>query len=563
MDSKKRILTGTNSIVIVVLTIGLAVVANLLAHELSMRPIDLTENNIYSLSDTSVEAVRNLEEPIHAKFFVTPEMPPPFHMLQQRVTELLRDYETASNGKFTFDVVIADPNDEAVAEEAKGLGIRKSAIQSFDESEISARSVYKGVAFVQGSRTETVDNLVIMGSGQFDSFEYEFTRAILNVQDPEPRTIGLITGLGGPTAFPQFVPAMQQAFEQLYGNLLKVEPIDLSAADATVPQNIDALVAFNLDGDVPPRAFWAVDQYLQRGGSFGIYQSATALDEKVARQMMEKMGPNAPIPDARRPIDFEFGELLAHYGIQMRQDVVIDRENALATGRVETPTGPVAVSHPANFTMTDIDRSVPFTQNIYAVVMPGPASIRIRDQVLDETGAQATVVVQSSSQSVRRLEPPGTLQYQQFKDPIDGEVPGPHPIAVIVEGKLPSYYTENPLPEGVAESDLVADRRPARILAVGNAEFFNARPSIGFSRDLARIGTDFLLGSLEWLAQDDALAEIRGKAQPRLVGEVDVETRRRIQYINIVFVPAVFALVGWGVFTFRRRRRHILERNKE
>lgn len=560
MDSKKRILTGTNSVVIVILTIGLAILANLLVNELSVRPLDLTQNKIYSLSDASVNAVRNADEPIHAKFFVTPEMPPPFHQLQQRVIELLRDYESASDGNFTFDVIIADPNSEAVAEEAMGLGIRKSAIQSFGESEISARSVYKGVAFVQGSRTEVVDNLVVMGSAEFDSFEYDFTRAILNVQAPEPRTIGLITGLGGPAAFPQFVPAMTGVFDQLYGELLKVEPVDLSAEDATVPDHIDALVAFNLDGKVPPRAFWAVDQYLQRGGSFGIYQSATALDEKVARQLMEKMGPNAPIPDARRPIDFEFGELLTHYGIQMRQDVIIDRENALATGRVETPTGPVAVSHPANFTMTDIDRSVPFTQNIYAVVMPGPSSIRIRDKVLADSGAKATVVVESSAQSVRRPEPPRTLQYQQFTEADPSEIPGPHPVAVIVEGTLPSFYSDNPLPEGVAESQLVKEPKPARILAVGNAEFFNARPAVGFNRELARIGTQFLLGSLEWLAQDDALADIRGKAQPRLVGEVPLKTKRQIQYINIVFVPAVFALLGWGIYSLRRRRRSKLER---
>jgi ABC-type uncharacterized transport system involved in gliding motility auxiliary subunit len=352
---------------------------------------------------------------------------------------------------------------------------------------------------------------------------------------------------------------MKQTYESLYGGLITIEAVDLSADDAKVEDGIDALLAFNLDGPVPPRAFFAVDQYIQRGGSFGIFQSATGLDVKVAREMMKEMGPNAPIPDARRPLDFEFGKLLTHYGIKIRQDIVFDRENALATGTVETPAGRARVSHPANFTMTDIDRTVPFTQNIYAIAMPGPSSIHLRDVVLDKARAKTTVVLQSSSQSSRRPDPPATLQYQQFEEVTRDEVPGPHPVAVVVEGKLPSFYDDQPLPDGVAESDLVTDPKPARVLAVGNAEFFNPGPHVGFDNRLAGIGARFLVASIEWLAANDSLGEIRAKAQPRLVGEVATTIKRRIQYINIIFVPAVFAALGWIIFTLRRRRRDALE----
>ncbi len=559
MDKQSRIISGTQSIVIAVLTVGIAIVANMIASQVAMPAFDLTENNIYSLSPTSKRAVAELEEPVHAKFFISPDMPPPYHQLQQRVTELLRDYERASGGRFTFEVVIAQPDDKSVEEEAKGLGIRRVAVEKVGEGEVSLRSVYKGVAFVQGSKTKTVADLFTTGSGRYDAFEYEFTKTLLNLSNTKPRVIGIITGLGGPGDYPNFVPSMQQSYQTIYGDLFKVEAVDLSAEGAKVPDSVDALVGINLDGAVPPRAFFAVDQYLQRGGSLGIFQSATGLDAKLAREMMQKLGPNAPIPDVRRPLDFEFGKLLAHYGIKMRQDVVIDRENALATGVVETQAGRAQVSHPANFTMTDLDRTVPFTQNIYAIAMPGPSSIHLRESVLDKAGAKATVVLRSSSQSVRRPDPPQTLQYQQFEEIAPNEKPGPHDIAVVVEGNLPSFYTDQPLPKGVSESDLVKDPKFARIFAVGNAEFFNPGPHVGYSPQLAEIGARFLVSSIEWLAADDSLGQIRSKAQPRLVGEVATSTKERIQYINIVFVPAVFASLGWLIFTLRRRRRDALE----
>jgi hypothetical protein len=72
---------------------------------------------------------------------------------------------------------------------------------------------------------------------------------------------------------------------------------------------------------------------------------------------------------------------------------------------------------------------------------------------------------------------------------------------------------------------------------------------------MAALGQRFFFASLEWLAQDSALAKIRGKTLPRLINEVERSKKRWIQFINIAGVPVIFALIGVLMMVRRSKRR--------
>lgn len=558
MDQKARVLTGTNATATVIFTIIAAVLLNVVMAQYPVT-FDLTENKIFTLSPASVEAVSKLEEPVEVKVFISPDMPPPFHTLSQQVSDLLADYAAHSRGKLTFQIISPASDDEEAEEAARGFGIEKVGIGQQTEDEVSLRAVYKGVAFIQGDRTEVIKDLHTSGNPEADVFEYDFTRALLNLQDVEPRIVAFAAGFGGPAASPGFVEGVQPVFEQLYGKLIKVEVVDLSVAKPTIAENVGALILLNVESPVSDAAKFAIDQFVQRGGSVGWFQSASVPDMQLRQQLMQQMGGQGNIPDIRKPATTGLEELFSKYGLEYRADTVLDRQNALALGFVMTQRGLARVSHPATFLMSEIDRTLPFTANIPAIAMPGPSSIGIRPEAREREEVDVFEVVKTAESAVRRKTPATSMGYQEFIEPTPDEEPGPFVVAAALQGDVPSYFDDKAIPAEFSEEDVVKAANPSRVLVVGSGEFFQPRPDVGFNQQLAGMGGQFLLSSIEWLVQDNALTQIRGKNMPRLIGEVPRELQRSIQFVNIAVVPLLFLTLGWFVRIYRRRRRETFQ----
>ncbi len=554
MKDKRRIISGANAIAVVVISIVVAILINVIVSGIPM-PFDLTQNQIYTLSQASRDVVKNLPENVEIKVFISPDLPAPLNALPQQISDLLADYQSASGGRLTYQIIQPTADDKDAEAAASGLGIQKVGLGSQTDDEVSLRAVYKGVAFVMGDKTERIADLRASGNPEFDNFEYEFTKKLMNLSSVAPRKLAFASGFGGPAADPRFAEAVAPAFDQLYGNLVELSTVDLAAPDAKIADDIDALILMNLDQPVGERGKFAIDQFLRRGGSVGWYQSASGPDVKMLQQLMQQMGPNTRLPDIRKPLNHDLTDLFSTYGIRLNADLVLDRKNALAFGTVMTQHGMAQVSHPATFLMSDIDRSLPFTRDIYSIAMPGPSSVVITLAAHDNADIKAFEVIRTSDSAVSRKSAPLSLDYQDVVDPTADEVPGPFVIAAALQGVFPSWYTDHPLPAGTQESELVKEPAEARLLVVGNAEFFQPNPEVGYSEQLTGMGSQFLISSIDWLVQDTVLTNIRGKSTPRLIGEVSKEQQHQIQLINILFVPVFFGTIGWTVLAFRRRRK--------
>lgn len=554
MNQRARVLTGTNATATVLFTVVAAVLLNIAVAQYPMT-LDLTDNQIYTLSPASKDAVKNLPAPVQVKVFVSPDMPPPFHMLTQQLRDLLADYEANSGGKLTFQIISPSADDEEAEEAAAGFGIQKVGIGQRTEDEVSLRAVYKGIAFIMGDKTEVIADLRTTGSPEIDNFEYEFTRALLNLQDTEAKVVSFVAGFGGPASMPGFVENVQPVFEQLYGKLIRVETIDLSVPKPTVAENVGALVLLNIDQPVSDGAKFVIDQFVQGGGSVGWYQSASLTDQALRQQLAQQMGGQGQIPDFRKPAETNLNDLFTRYGIEYNGDVVLDRQNALALGFVMTQRGLARVSHPATYLLEDLDRSLPFTANLPGLAFPAPSSLTIRPEVVGVEGLDVYEVAKTTDVSVRRPEPPASLGYQEFLEVAPGEQPGPFVVAAALQGDVPSLFDDRPLPDGYTDADVVKTANASRVLVVGSGDFFQPRPDVGFNEQLAGMGGQFFLSSMEWLVQDNALTQIRGKNMPRLIGEIPRAEQRQLQQLNILLVPLLFLALGGMVRVYRTRRR--------
>lgn len=554
---RTKLSQNANVVVLAGLSLAIVIVVNAGFSQVFWR-YDLTANKIYTLSPASVAAAENLSTPVEVRAFISPDLPPPFHTLAQQVDELLMEYMARSGGKISYRIISPESEEDA-AESARGYGIEPVAIGLQTEASVAYRAVFKGIAFTNGERVETIPDLVMTGRPELDSFEYEFTRALLNLERQEAQKIGLLTGAGGPGHEAEFARALAPFFAQFYGDLLIVEPVEIGPGEL-IPEDIQALIILNITRDLSPDALFALDHFLQRGGNVGWFQSGGVLNEELFEELAARMreeGINQWVPRFRRPLETNLSEYFKTLGLELRSDGVIDRERALSLGMVMSEHGPVQVSHPATFSITDINRELPFARPFSTLVMPLPSTIVVHPQRTGE-GVEIFEILRTAESSRRLPVPPVRPNYEELIREQPGEEPGPFTIGAALQGRFRSYYEREPLPPGRGEADLVRDPQEARVLIVGSGDFIGEDQELGYVGAPSALGVQFFLSIIEWLAEADELGEIRGKAMPELLVEVPKETQRSIQFINIVCVPALFLMLGTFMMRRRRKRKEAL-----
>lgn len=559
-NRKRQWITGANSLVVVVGALAIAVMVNLISAQVFLR-VDLTESDRYTLSEASVEAVRGLEEPVKVKVFISANLPEPYHNLEQSVADTLEEYQARSEGNLSYEIIVPEMAGaeedseelEEVEEAARGYGCQKVLVGEQSADRASVRQVFKCMAFQQGSTVGVISDIRAAGRGAFANLEYEITKELLNLANPEARVVGFVQGLGGIADQPQFVQQIQAAYRQLYGGLMEARGVDLSGESPTIEEEIDALVILNVDKPASDGAKFALDQFVQRGGSVGWYQSATVLDLEMLQRFAQQMGGQRP-PMFRKEADTGLVELFAAWGIEHRRDLLVDYENGM-TAAALTAYGIQEITLPATFQMDELDRRLPFMQGFSSVAFATPSSLVIDESLEQGDEVTAYRVVQTRDTATRVVEEiPSQFDYQAFEEELDGQR-GQYTVVAALQGAIPSYYEEEALPEGKSEEDKVVEQVPGRVLVVGSGDFLQPNPDIGYDGGLVQIAQEFFFASTEWLAQDTSLTEIRSKSMPSLLPKVDLQTQRMVQFINIAMVPAVFALVGLVMYARRKRRR--------
>lgn len=552
--SRRQLISGANATIVVVATLLIAFLANAIVSQSSRFRIDLTENQLYTLSDASKEVVKDFDKDVQVKAFISANMPPPMHTLRRRVRDMLTEYRAASGGNLEFDIYapgsedLTDERQKEIERDAESYGCEKVGLRSGGEDKVSVRTVYKCVAFVRGGgeNQEVIKDLATGRDPAQANFEYEFTKALMNLQNREPRKVGFVKGFGGLADRRGFIRQIQGRFDKLFDGLIQPTSVDLSGNKPSIPDDVSALVLLNPSKTVSDKAKFKIDQFLQQGGSVGWYQSATGVEQKRRRQMRGRSG-------MRKPLEPGLREFFAGYGLKLRKDLVFDRQNGMMA--VVPYQGKRALArHPGTFTTTQIDQSLPFTKNFGTLAFPAPSSIVVRAKAKDNDKVETFKVVQTEESAVRRPEVITDLSLSNLQEKSESEEQGPFTLSAALQGNIPSYYKDKEPPKGMSKKE-TDQATSSRVLVVGSGELLQPKGDIGYNRRMAGLGQRFFFASLEWLAQDSALAKIRGKTLPRLINEVERSKKRWIQFINIAGVPAIFALIGVLMMVRRGWRR--------
>lgn len=494
-----------------ILFIGAVVLNNTF---LAKYRLDLTQNQVYTLSEGSKQIIEQVEDPIYFYFFFSQENSEGMTQIRnyaQRVQSLLEEYASLSDGNIKLEIIDPAPFSEA-EDNAEEFGLTAAQVGSLGEKlyfGLGARNAFdksETIAFFEPSK---------------ESFlEYDISQLLQQLVAPKSINVSLLTGLpvSGSANTMNPMMAMQQSqpawvfyqqLEQLY-QINRVETVNTE-----IPANTDVLLLIN-PNEMNENLQYSIDQYVMNGGKALIF--IDPLNESTG--VMPTDSQNT-------------ASLLAAWGIEYNPDIVLDAASALeirlASGAAGKHYGYLGLQS------QNINQNDAINAQLESINGASFGSLMKMDKLKD---AQFEPLLSSSSSaSTMELE-----QYQAVVDPNQLKV-GFEPknqvyhLAVRVNGKISSAFaTNDELNQAanfksetdkanlivVADSDILADR-----FWVQTSQFFGEMVATPFANN-----GDFVANAVENLSGSDELISIRarGKFSRPFTRVNELELKAEIQF---------------------------------
>jgi ABC-type uncharacterized transport system involved in gliding motility auxiliary subunit len=299
--------------------------------------LDLTENQLYSLSPGTRTVLNELSEPVELRLFYSRDAAAALPRLQAyaaRVREMLQTFSARSHGRVRFVEVNVEAFSES-EDDAVEAGIE--ALRPYQ----GADPIYFGLT---GANAIDDQRTIPVFDPQREPFlEYEITRLIYELENPDRTRVALITSLPiDPASANDARAGGQSVFGTELGRLLDVTKLE---PDFTEIPDVDVLAIIH-PGRLSEQQLYAIDQFVLREG-----RAFVALDP--ASLMAQQSGGFDPFnPVAPAPSSSTLAPLLERWGVAMAPGVVLDLDNALPVQVQDPATGqPMNAPQPLFFTV--------------------------------------------------------------------------------------------------------------------------------------------------------------------------------------------------------------------
>ncbi len=522
---KDKFRQGVGSVATLLLLLGVLLVLNLISVNLFGR-LDLTEGGVYSLSKSSKEVVRTLNDPLIIKMYFTRDLPPPYNGYVRYLKDQLEEYQAYSGGKLKLEMI--HPDDQEKEFEAQGYGIPPLQVNALENDKIEIKKVYMGMVLLFEDRKE-----VIPVFQNVTDLEYELTSTIKRISQKILPTVAFLVGKDGPD-LDSDMSLVNQELSRHY----QVRRINLDQGER-IPASVRVLVISGPKKKFSQWEKYGIDQFLMKGGRLAFF--ANQMDVDIPQGTAQKQ-------------ELELDDFLANLGIEINDDLVADWQCSRIA--VSQQRGAYTMSNIINYpffpTASTFNENSLIVKDLESVTFNFVSSLDSGQAV--SRGLRFDPIVWSSDVSGIQKAPFDINPYRQFNrgDFADG----PQVLAAAVKGSFKSYYSEwdeaqieNEI--GFVESTLTQSPE-TRLVAVGDADF-------GTDQNLR--GNDnlaFFLNIVDWLAQDEALISIRSKqVTTRPLKETSIGAKKLIKYGNTLGLPVLvvlFGVVRWQIRKQGRRK---------
>jgi ABC-type uncharacterized transport system involved in gliding motility auxiliary subunit len=333
MPIMKKITTTASGLMLLVLAV---VSLNFIASKINFR-FDLTQDKVFSISEGTRSLLGKLERDVTIKLFFSrslKELPVPVKTYATRVEELLHEYQDASNGRITIEVI--DPKPDTDDEEwAQKYGITGVRLPQGDQ-------MFFGLVFLIGTQEMAIPYL---DPRREEFLEYDIAEALMSKIKKEPVKVGIMSSLPvmgsqSPVMGPQGPIDDTWAVVNDLRRNFEVSKIETDAKE--IPSGIKVLMIIH-PKELSEATLYAVDQFVLNGGKLVV-----AVDPMSRTDM--QINANAPKAPGEMPkISSDLEKLLATWDIEYDKNTLVG-DTGLAT---QINAGGQMIRYPFFVTLND------------------------------------------------------------------------------------------------------------------------------------------------------------------------------------------------------------------
>lgn len=298
-----RLLTGSGLAMAVVLFFAVNVFSNVAFR--SAR-FDLTEQQIYTLSDGTRNILESIDEPVTLRLYLSKKLAtrlPGIKSYTTRVAELLQEYEQVAGGNLALHVIDPEPFSEE-EDRAVGYGLQGVPLDNgnlhfyFGLVGANATGERELIPFFQPEREEFL--------------EYDLTKLIYRLANPTQQVVGLLSTLpleGGPP-----MPFMggqggtpPWMIMESIRDVMQITPLDKDVTD--IPEDVAVLMVVHPKGLGDP-TLYAIDQFVLRGGRALVFVDPHSEADRIPPNPQNPMG-------MQGPRNSDLGKVFESWGIEL------------------------------------------------------------------------------------------------------------------------------------------------------------------------------------------------------------------------------------------------------
>jgi ABC-type uncharacterized transport system involved in gliding motility auxiliary subunit len=327
-----------------------------------------------------------------------------------------------------------------------------------------------------------------------------------------------------------------------------------------------------------------IDLFLMKGKTLVLFLDRF-MELRPGNQQGGNIGGQQPV---YVPLDTGLEKLLDHYGIRIKKSYILDENCFRQTLPAQLGGGERPIYFAPIIKSRFINKELDFMKSIKGMITIKVSPLELDTERLTANGLKATRLVASSEKS---WEMSGriTLNPMFIQPPSSEEDMQSKPLAYILAGEFPSYFTGKPVPAKEIDKNESEnkDKAAAEQAPPNEATAADAQPEIDISKIVSdgqfiargKPGKIFLMASgdmlkdnvldasgrgpnatyilnvIDYLNGREDIAVMRGKEQRfNPLDDTKAGTKTFVKTLNIIGLPAIVVLFGIFVW-FRRHTR--------
>jgi gliding-associated putative ABC transporter substrate-binding component GldG len=549
-----------NLLIIIAIVITINLLGNFFFHR-----FDLTQDKRYTLSQTSLDIVKKVNDPLYIDVYLDGEFPGEFKKLQNETKQLLEEFK-ASNSNLIFQFINPHENEDAnlgKSKELVGKGLIPINITVDDKGKQTQNMVFPwAIARYNGKeiKIQLLKNMIgasvadkVVSSVQH--LEYAFANAINTISQKKQKKIAV---LKGNDELPDLLMAdfIKEVKNNYFIGTFTLDSVAKKPIETLKSlKNYDLIVIAKPQEKFSEAEVQVLDQYIINGG-----KTLWMLDFVHAE--MDDLNQNGSTLAAQN--DLGLNELFFKYGLRIYPGLVKDEQSIpikLATGE------PGSKTEYQQYLWKYSPFIYPETSHPIVKNMEGIKFEFANPIELLKNNLQKTILLQSSKYS-KMVAVPSQINLSMVEEKTSASEylnKGFMPVAVLIEGKFTSMLQNRVLPFDDKSFQNKSKNNNKMIIVSDGDIIRNQIDKDGIPLELGfdkwtnnQYGNkEFAMNCVNYLLDDNGLINIRSKEVdiPTLDKEKVHEEYSKNQFIAVGLPLIILGIFGF-VFTYLRKRKY-------